>query len=244
MRLDRILTAMLLQIDPSCKPFVEPSGCLVVLLDKALYGCVEAAKLWYEDLRAKLLADGFTENPYDLCVFNKIGADGKQVTIVVHVDDLLVTCVVVKRLQGVEAYLRLVYKEIKVNSGKVLNYTGMTLDFTVRGQARVTMANCVNDIITTSGVTVGTSTPASVTLFDVRDTAPKASDEQCGYFHIHVAKVLYVAKRVRPECLTAVAFLSTRVHACDLDDMSKLERLLSYILAIRERGITLRIGVR
>jgi hypothetical protein len=51
-----------------------------------------------------------------------------------------------------------------------------------------------------------------------------------------------VAKRVRPECLTAVAFLSTRVHACDLDDMSKLERLLGYILATRERGITLRIG--
>jgi hypothetical protein len=54
--------------------------CTMLTASALKDGCVEAAKLWYEDLRAKLLVDGFTENPYDLCVFNKIGADGKQIT--------------------------------------------------------------------------------------------------------------------------------------------------------------------
>jgi hypothetical protein len=88
------------------------------------------------------------------------------------VDDLLVNCVVVK------AYLQSVYKKIKVNSGKVLNYTGMTLDFTVRGQVSITMVNCITDIITTSVVTEEKKTPATGTLFDVRESSPKATVEE------------------------------------------------------------------
>ena len=85
------------------------------------------------------------------------------------------------------------------------------------------------------------ATPATATLFDVRD-APKASEQDRKYFHTYVAKMLYVAKRVKPECLTAVAFLSTRVNDCDLDDMAKLRRLLGYVLGTRERGIVFRVG--
>ena len=54
--------------------------------------------------------------------------------------------------------------------------------------------------------------------------------------------MLYLAKRVRPECLTAVAFLSTRVHECDIDDLAKLRRLLGYVLGTRDRGIVFDIG--
>jgi hypothetical protein len=41
---------MLIEIDASYKQFVEADGSMVVQLDKALYGCVEAAALWYSDL--------------------------------------------------------------------------------------------------------------------------------------------------------------------------------------------------
>jgi exosome complex RNA-binding protein Rrp4 len=57
-----------------------------------------------------------------------------------------------------------------------------------------------------------------------------------------VAKIQYLAKRVRPECLTAVSFLSTRVQCCDTDDLAKLDRLLGYIYGTRNRGIVLSIG--
>jgi hypothetical protein len=69
-----------------------------------------------------------------------------------------------------------------------------------------------------------------------------ASPEEVSYFRTYVAKMLYLAKRVRPECLTAVGFLTTRVHAVDADDMAKLRRLLGYLLATRDRGIVLRVG--
>ena len=42
MRLDRVMTQMLMQIDPTYQQYVEADGSMVVQLDKALYGCVEA----------------------------------------------------------------------------------------------------------------------------------------------------------------------------------------------------------
>ena len=241
MRLDRIMTAMLTLIDPSCKRFLEPNGTMVVKLDKALYGCVEAAALWYKDLSEKLQADGFQTNPYDMCVFNKICKDGEQITIVLHVDDLMVTSISQGNLDAFGTYLKSVYPETKTQRGSVVDYIGMTFDFSIAGEVSITMENCVNDILSGCGVETLRVTPAAATLFDVRH-ADKASEEESKWFHTYVAKVLYLAKRVRPECLTAVAFLTTRVLVCDVDDLAKLRRLLGYIRGTRERGVVLKIG--
>jgi hypothetical protein len=241
MRLDKVMTAMIIQIDPSYSQYVDENGAMVVGLDKALYGLVEASALWYEDIRSKLFRNGFVENPYDVCVFNKAEADGSQTTVVLHVDDLMVTSVNQCNLDSFGKYLKSVYPETRTNSGVILDYVGMTFDFTIPGEVRVTMDNCVNDILSGSGVTKTRVTPAASTLFDTRD-AKKATDVEAKWFHTHVAKVLYLAKRVRPECLTAVAFLSTRVQVCDIDDLAKLTRLLGYLRHTRDRGIILRIG--
>ena len=56
MRLDNIMTRMLVEIDPNFAQFVEKKGTSVVALDKALYGCVESANLWYKHLRRTLVA--------------------------------------------------------------------------------------------------------------------------------------------------------------------------------------------
>ena len=59
MRLDPKLAMILTKIRPDCKPFLDADGTIVVQLDKALYGCVESARLWYDHLRKTLEAMGF-----------------------------------------------------------------------------------------------------------------------------------------------------------------------------------------
>ena len=241
MRLNRVLTAMLVLIDPEHAKFVEEHGTSVVELNKALYGCVEAAALWYANLCATLKRDGFIPNCYDPCIFNKFGADGAQITAAMHVDDLLVASTSNANLEKFEDYMRGVYSEIKVNKGRVLDYLGMTFDFVVPGQVSITMDNCEQDILAECGVWALRCTPAASTLFDTRD-APKATDEEVKFFRTYVAKMLYLAKRIKPECLVAVAFLTTRVNDVDVDDIAKLKRLLGYLRATQHRGIVLRIG--
>jgi len=48
-----------------------------------------------------------------------------------------------------------------------------------------------------------------------------------------VAKVLYIAKRVKPECLSVVSFLTSRVGAYDIDHLGIVKRLLGYIRKTR-----------
>ena len=47
MRLDKMMTSILVKIAPDYRQFINNDGTIVVQLDKALYGTVEAASLWY-----------------------------------------------------------------------------------------------------------------------------------------------------------------------------------------------------
>jgi hypothetical protein len=61
---------------------------LYVELAKALYGTLQAALLFWQNLSGFLVEElGFTVNKYDRCVANKI-INGNQCTICWHVDDL------------------------------------------------------------------------------------------------------------------------------------------------------------
>jgi hypothetical protein len=69
---------------------VEENGkkVLYVMLWKALYGTLQAALLFWENLSKFLTKElGFMVNPYDRCVVNKV-IKGKQCIIIWHVDDL------------------------------------------------------------------------------------------------------------------------------------------------------------
>jgi hypothetical protein len=63
---------------------------MYVKLKKALYGTLQAALLFWKDLTETLTNMGFVVNPYNWCVANKL-INGKQCTIVWHVDDLKVS---------------------------------------------------------------------------------------------------------------------------------------------------------
>ena len=237
MRLDRNMTNMMIKLAPHYSQFVDHKGCVVVRLDKALYGCVESAALWYENLKESLSSLGYKPNTHDICVFNKHDEHGAQCTIAVHVDDLMITSVNREMIEWLVASLIRRYGDITRKDGPIVNYLGMVFDLTVAGVARVSMSGYVEDMLRESKTVGHAKTPATEGLFDVRDGAVMASEDQRVRFHRLVAKMLYLAKRARPDCLTAVAFLATRVTRCTIDDLAKLDRLLKYVHSTRERGI-------
>ena len=98
-----------------------------------MYGTLEAAKLWYDNLTSKFAKAGFTKNPYDECVWNKTMPNGKQISITFHVDDLMVTCEDAKGLEAVERMLKHHYKDITVHRGMMLDYLGNDIRLHHRG---------------------------------------------------------------------------------------------------------------
>ena len=117
----------------------------------------------------------------------------------------------------------------------------MTFNHEVDEEVSVTMEHMVKELLKDCGELRARATPAAEVLFDVRETT-KLGEDESKFFHSKVAQALYLSKRVRPDCLTAVAFLTTRVAAPDINDTAKLRRVLGYVHATWDRGITLRIG--
>ena len=241
MRLDPTMSKMMITLDASYEGYADKKGCIVVKLDKALYGCVESAALWYENLSATLNDLGYERNDYELCVFNKV-CDGTQCTAAVHVDDLIITSVDQGMIDGLCDGLKGKYGEITRHDGPILNYLGMVFDLTVSGEVRMSMKGYTDDTISYAGILGRARSPATNGLFDIRSGVDLVPENARVWFHSVVAKLSYLAKRAKPECLTAVAYLATRVTRCTTDDVEKLKRLLKYVADTRERGVVFRPG--
>ena len=228
MKLDPTLSKFLVEMYPDkYTGMTDDRGNLTVKLKKALYGCIESAKLWFETLQNFLLELGFSQNPHDICVFNK-DFNGQQCTICVHVDDLMITCKTKSVVDEVCNSLRAKFTTINENRGKIHPYLGMIFDFSSGHDVSITMSGYVNDVLKEYEVTKTAKTPAANDLYDIRDS-PKLPSQKSDDFHSRVAKLLYLAKRVRPDILQPVIFLTSRVRESTLDDWDKLDRILRYI---------------
>jgi Reverse transcriptase (RNA-dependent DNA polymerase) len=216
---------------------------LYVQLAKALYGTLKAAMLFGPKLTEFLEGIGFATNPYDCCVANKI-VDGKQCTVAWHVDDLKISHVDSKVVDSVIASLESEFgKEapLTVTRGKIHEYLGMTLDYSMDGKVMIKMFRYIRDTLAELPADMKGEklTPAAAHLFDVRDDTEKLSEEKAEFFHHCVAKLLFLCKRARPDIQTAIAFLCTRVQAPDTDDYKKLARVMQYLRDTVEMPLTL-----
>lgn len=120
-----------------------------------------------------------------------------------------------------------------VHRGKVHIYLGMTLDFSVKGQVKVSMFDHIDSILAEffksvpkdDGIKV-TATPKD--LFVVDEDCEKLPSAQSKEFHHLVAKTLFATKHTRPDTGTSLSFLSTRVWGPDKDDWRKPVCLMRY----------------
>ncbi len=76
-------------------------------------------------------------------------------------------------------------------------------------------------------------------LFIVDKDAEKRSEEGAMAFHNLVAETLYVSKRAGPDVSMAIAFITTRVRAPDVNDRRNLSHLMEYLRMDRLRTLIL-----
>jgi Reverse transcriptase (RNA-dependent DNA polymerase) len=175
MHLDKTMSEFLTSLDPSYRTFVDDRGGVTVKLKKALNGCVESTRLWYENLRATVMNLGYKRNELDVCVLNKTNKKGVQCTVCVHVDDLMIMCKSKSMINDLTEGLTKRYGEISLKHGSVINYLGMVLDYSHAGQVEVTM--CTDELLKSSGIPGTARTPGTDGLFKVRDTALPVPEE-------------------------------------------------------------------
>jgi Reverse transcriptase (RNA-dependent DNA polymerase) len=105
--------------DKSFSKFRMKNGNILVRLNKALYGCIESAKLWYEEIAITHKSNGCKTNLRDTCIFNK-DIHGKQLTIIVYVDDLKMTCVDKSTILEMERILLKNFGQFRTTQGPIV----------------------------------------------------------------------------------------------------------------------------
>ena len=238
MKVPANLAKILVQIAPTTYA-LENDGTLTVKLKKALYGCLESAKLWFDMLRGFLLELGFTANPRDKCVYNS-DRNGSQITVCVYVDDLLCTSADVSNCEWLSERLIDKFKQVTVNRGMIHSYLGQSFDFSVNGEVHISMEGYIRDMLDLYEVFADRATPATVDLYTITDNLEILDEKHMSEFRARVMKMMFVAQRVRPDILTAVIFLSTRMTKCTAEDVAKQDRVLMYLHATPGLGLTLR----
>ncbi len=261
MRLDGIHAELMVRVAPSIyRKYVTNNKngkpVLYVQLVKADYEMMKSALLFYRKLVADLTSIGYTMNPYDPCVANKI-INGKQMIICWHVDDLFIghedphvmTTFLSRHPHVMTTFLSWLVsrydtadKKLNVTCGPRHEYLGMTVDFSTQGSVAFDMIPYIDKIMTSfpEKITGVTSSPAADHLFQVRPLteAKLLPEEQAWAFHHTTAQLLFLSC-VRQDIQTTVAFLTTRVKQPDEDDWGKLKRVLKYLRTTRTLRLTL-----
>lgn len=239
--LEKTMADILIKKFPQYREFVESDGRILLLATKALYGCVESSRLWFELLTKKLKEMGFKSTMIDPCVMYKY-INGNRVTIIIYVDDLLVTSCMLDDLTWVLDTLRSSFTKVTGNTGmKDFSYLGMRVRLST-GKAWLTMDAYENNMLALVPDIKTFKYPADVHVFDIRDSSIPLNTTETSDFHTMVAKLLYYSMRVKPQIQVPVSFLCTRVRSPTNDDLMKLLHVLGYIKRTRGKGLMLCIG--
>ncbi len=75
---------MILATYPEYSQFVGSNRILYCWLKKALYGYVQASKLWYEKFKGFLQEAGYVRSEVELCLFHKV-IGGRVYLLVVYI---------------------------------------------------------------------------------------------------------------------------------------------------------------
>jgi hypothetical protein len=147
--------------------------------------------------------------------------------LLLYVDDILA---IVDEVEAEKIRVQMVAKFgtmlFEIN-GK-LSYLGMKIEISDEG-TKIEMSFYVKQIIEDAEeklVLTEYESPGTKETFVANESAGVLSEKNRVYFHSTVAKLLYLAKRARPDILTVVMYLCTREQHATMEDERKLGRVL------------------
>jgi len=164
----------------------------------------------------------------DACVWNKI-VKGNQVTVVIYVDDLMISSKSQEEVHKVRDLIEKEFIEIKTKEGNEYSYLGMLLKKRDDGSIEINMKSYIESTLKEwqEGSYYEYAIPADAKLNYVDPESPPSQKKDL--FHRLVAKLLYLSKRGRPDIALAVNYLCTKVKAPTVQDEVKLTRVLGYL---------------
>jgi hypothetical protein len=235
----RQLKGLILDLYPEYSKYVGKDGVLYCKLLQALYGCVQASKLWNEKVCKFLERLGYICGEVDPCVFRRVVGE-KLYLLTLYVDDILLIAEKFE-IECIEKAFLSEYWWITMAVGNSHSYIGMKLTVD-RGCIILDIRYYLKNLLEPFDNPQVRVVPGNKETFMVKEVAEMLYLKKRTLFHSTVAKLLYLSKRARPDIIAVVSFLCTRVKGLSVEDWEKLSKLLGYLKGTEDYVMRLRPG--
>ena len=233
-RINKEITTLWIEQDPSAAPFVDDNGTLLLELDKFIYGLKQSPLKFQQHLTEVLFALGYAKTTQDDCVYVK--HEGEAFSILsTHVDDIMQVATSESLYQELKDGLLAAYGDI-TTSDEGSAYLGMSIERAPdRRRIKLSQKGLVDKILKAypreKGDLQKYYSPSSDDLFDVSGdkTAVPVAEPKRREFLSALMSLMYCARLTRPDILMPVTFLAGRAHCATDKDWDHLMRVVRYL---------------
>ena len=229
------------EIYMECPPGMEHEEDEVLLLQKTIYGLVQAARAFYKQLSKVLRKIGFTGGYADPCLYSRKGKKG-TVHIALYVDD----CYCCGDMEEIEA----VIEELKENNftlkidKEMSDYLSCQIEFSKqRDKAWIGQPHLIKKIQDKFGEEVSKlqtfKTPGTPHIGISRPLPedPMMTKEESKVYRSGVGMLLYLVKHSRPDIANATRELSKVMDKPTPAAMKEMKRVIKYVLDTKDYGL-------
>jgi hypothetical protein len=161
--------------------------------------------------------------------------------LLIYMDDILAIVDDIEKMD-LKEHLVGMFGTVQYEVNDEVSYLGMEVKVE-KGTATIDMSSYATTLVKDMDVKTGLL-PRTKVSSNVDSKSPRLEETARKWFHLVNAKLLYLAKRARPDILTMVCLLCTRVQKATDEDKKKLYRVLGYLkgtmdacLRLRPKGI-------
>ncbi len=188
MKISKNVVKYVVEVFHEYAKYVMQEGILYTKMMKAMYGCVQASRLWYEHLTGVLKEAGYKAAGMDECVWRRV--DGKEMhVIVVYVDDLLIFASK-KEMAAIKELFLKKFQWITMELTDKVSYLGMQIN-RWDNQVEVGMEFFIRKLLEPYEILPVRQTPGTRTVYQVDMQSEKLKESERRVFHTETAKLLF-----------------------------------------------------
>ena len=245
---DKYVTNLIVEAMPEYSDFVRPNGTIILKVEKAMYGLLESAWLWYKELEKHMVQLGYSVSTHDRALFYKrVYKNGKCVAsniASVHVDDIISAASPTPERKKLEhefwESMAKKWPGIKMQRGPTYKHLSWNITRDNKtGIIRKSQKDYLTELVKQCGVEKEHKLPCRSDLLTTDQTSSKLNERQSNRFRSILQKVAY-ARDGRPDFDFVVCYLQSKQSAPSEQDWSDLQHLLGYIKRFPEKDIIFR----
>ena len=216
---------------------VDEEDCLI--LQKAIYGLVQAARQFWKKFVDKMQEGGFQLSKADPCMLYK--EDEREVCIIItYIDDMLI----IGKEEAIDAAIKVLQGHVQVKDPTSLeDYLGVQIVQSDNGkkawlgQPTIIMGleKQFGERVAEKNMTITPGTPGFIG--GKVDDISKVDEKTQSMYRSGVGTLLYLTKHSRPDITNPVRELSKSMDGASMAHVTEMYRVINFVLEMKTLGL-------